>query len=108
MRIVGQVAQLVGVDGGQHVGGAQRLPDITLALRLAHVEDVVPDSVRGRRHLLAAVGLHGDCHRDLLTRRAWLVSEGGGFGGGGLLGQLALARPPVSGVTSAAARPIAA
>ena len=59
VRIVGPVAQLVGVDGGQHVGGAQRLPDVTLALGLAHVEDVVPHSVRGRRHLLAAVGLHG-------------------------------------------------
>ena len=41
----------------------------TLALRFAHVQGVVSDAVRGRRHLLAAVGLHGGCHRDLLIRR---------------------------------------
>src|SRR6185503_715023 len=62
LRLVGTVSQLVGVDAGQHVGGAEGLPDISLALRFAHVERVVPCAVGGRRHLLAAAGFDGECH----------------------------------------------
>ena len=49
MRILSVVAQLVGVDGGKHVGGAERLPDVPLALHLAHGERVQADAVGGRR-----------------------------------------------------------
>ena len=52
----------LGPLGGQHVGGAERLTDITLALGFAHVQDVVADAVGGRRHLLAAAGLDRECH----------------------------------------------
>ena len=62
MRILGPVAQLVGVHGGEQAGGAKGLPDIALTLGLAHIEDVVAHAVGGRRHLLAAAGLDGECH----------------------------------------------
>ncbi len=62
MRVVGAEAQLIGVDPGQHVGGAQSLPDVALALGFAHVQHVVAHPVGGRRHLLAAAGLDGECH----------------------------------------------
>ena len=92
VRILGAVAQLVGVDGGEHVGGAEGLPDVALALGLAHVEDVVAHAVGGRRHLLAAVGLDGECHRQSLCSELHVGRVG--LGGGGLVGQLPLARPP--------------
>ena len=45
VRVVGAVAQAVGVDGGEDVGGAEGLSDVALALFLAHVQRVVPDAV---------------------------------------------------------------
>ena len=47
VRVVGAVAQLVGVDRGQHVGGAEGLTDVALALGLAHVQRVVAHAVGG-------------------------------------------------------------
>ena len=47
VRVVGAVAELVGVDGGEHVGGTEGLADVALALRLAHVQDVVAHAVGG-------------------------------------------------------------
>ena len=108
MRIVGPVPQLVGVDASEHVGGAQGLPDITLALRLAHVQDVVAHPVGGRRHLLAAVGLHGECHRNLLTRRLAWMSDSGARSAAASSANSRSRGPQVSRVTSAATRPIAA
>ena len=45
VRVLGAVAQAVGVDGGEDVGGAEGLSDVALALFLAHVQGVVPDAV---------------------------------------------------------------
>ena len=61
MRILGPVAQLVGVHGGEQVGGAQRLAHIALTLRLAHVEGVVPGPIGGRFDGLAAHQAASSC-----------------------------------------------
>jgi hypothetical protein len=56
VRVFGAVAQLVGVDGGQHVGCAERLANIALALDLAHGQGVVADAVRGGADAVNALG----------------------------------------------------
>ena len=47
MRILGVVAQLVGVYDGEHVGSAERLAHVALALHLPHGERVQADALRG-------------------------------------------------------------
>jgi hypothetical protein len=62
VRILRPEGELVGVDGGEDVGGAETLADVALALCLTHVDDVVTDAVGGVVDAAQAVGkpgLHG-------------------------------------------------
>ena len=81
VRIVGTVSQLVGVDRCQHIGGAEGLADIALALGLAHVQHVVTHPVGGLRR---PFGLRIDA----ASPCAGTVSDRS------LVGELALARAP--------------
>ena len=52
VRVRGAAAGQVLVDDGEHVGDAEALADVALALHLAHVDDVVPDPERSGLQLL--------------------------------------------------------
>ena len=58
VRVLGPVAELVGVDHGEHVGDAERLADVALALHLAHVQRVAADAVGGRPDASVDAGAH--------------------------------------------------
>ena len=70
VRVLGPVAQLVGVDHGEHVGAPERLADVALALHLAHVQGVVPDPV-GRLADRAGDGLLVVATRQASTLLSW-------------------------------------
>lgn len=55
VRVVGPVAQPVGVHRREHVRRAERLADIALALLLTHVQHVVPHAVGEPPHRSNAV-----------------------------------------------------
>ena len=114
VRVLGPVAELVGVDHGEHVGDAERLADVALALHLAHVQRVAADAVGGLADRRSAST--GRCGVLMAFHAAPVVAcsrelRGCGWTGAaqGAASRAATsarsARPQVSRVTRAAIRP---
>ncbi len=60
-RLVGLQLQRMAIGDGQHVGPAERLADVALALHLAHAQRVAADAVRALREFgerVVLVGVH--------------------------------------------------
>ena len=80
VRVLGAVAELVGVGHGEDVRDAEGLADVALALDLAHLQGVVPDAVGGGAEAVDPLAPRSLLGRRVLVRWwCWGMSRGWSF-----------------------------